>query len=84
MAAAALPDPYLLLGTPSKGKSFDLRYLDLINPYLTDCTRIRGKADVTDHRAEMIAAHHDVDHLMQFGRTSMIPLGLRVLVFAPA
>jgi hypothetical protein len=84
MAAAALPDLYLLLGTPSKRKSFDVRYIDFTNPNLTDCTRIRGKADVTDHRAEMIAGHHDIDHLMQFGRASMIRLGLGVLVFVRA
>jgi hypothetical protein len=33
-----------------------------------------------DHCAEVIAAHNDIDH----GRASMIPLGLRVLVFARA
>lgn len=44
----------------------------------------RGKADVTDHRAEVVPAHNDIDHLMQFGRASMIRLGLRVLVFARA
>ena len=42
------------------------------------------EADVADHCAEVIAAHNDIDHLMQFGRASMIPLGLRVLVFARA
>jgi hypothetical protein len=39
---------------------------------------------VTDHCAEVVAAHNDIDHLMQFGRASMIPLGLRVLLFARA
>jgi hypothetical protein len=28
--------------------------------------------------AEVIAAHNDIEHLMQFGRASMIPLGLGV------
>jgi hypothetical protein len=39
---------------------------------------------VADHGAEVIVAHNDIDHLMQFGRASMIPLGRRVLVFARA
>ena len=82
MAAAALPDPNLLLGPSSKGKSFDLRHLDFINRDLTDFTRVRGKADVTDHCVEVVATHNYIDHLMQFGSASMIPLGLGVLVFA--
>jgi hypothetical protein len=30
----------------------------------------------------VVAAHNYIDHLMQFGSASMIPLGLGVLVFA--
>jgi hypothetical protein len=33
---------------------------------------------------EVIAAHNDINHLIQFGRASMIPVELSVLVFARA
>jgi hypothetical protein len=33
------------------------------------------------HCADEVATHNDIDHLIQFGRASMIPLGFRVLIF---
>ena len=39
---------------------------------------------VRDRRLWLGRNPYEIDHLMQFGRASMIPLGFRVLVFARA